>query len=149
MGGYYSESPRELAPLVHVNTGGGQPVILVVEDDETVLRVIEKILGFAGYVVLGASSGEAAAAMARDFPGRIAVLLCDVMLKAGSGPELAGRIRDTRPDMQVIYMSGYAPEECFREGAFRETDLFLSKPLETYAVLNLVGEVIRRGDGAG
>lgn len=144
MGSYYSDSPRELPPLVHDKSGGRQPVILVVDDELTVLRVVESILDFAGYQVLVAASEPEALSAARHFPDKIELLITDVVLKAGSGPALARHLRSARPDIPVIYMSGYLPEDCLGPGDVQERDFFVSKPLAVHGILNLVAGVLRR-----
>jgi CheY-like chemotaxis protein len=81
--------------------------ILLVEDDNSLRRVVRAILEQAGYAVLDAGTGQDALALAGRHLGKIDVLLTDVVLPVFSGPELAERLKAARPGMRVLFMSGY------------------------------------------
>jgi DNA-binding response OmpR family regulator len=105
------------APGARDSTGGRQKLvrgfgetILLVEDDSSLRRVVRTILEQAGYAVLDAGAGQDAIALAGRHLGKIDVLLTDVVLPVFSGPELASRLKELRPDMRVLFMSGYPDE---------------------------------------
>jgi DNA-binding response OmpR family regulator len=86
---------------------GRGETILVVEDDEQVRGVTERILRDHGYRVLEAAGGDAALSLAADDPIGIDLLISDVVMPGMNGPDLAARLRELRPSMRVLHMSGY------------------------------------------
>jgi CheY-like chemotaxis protein len=124
---------------------GRRPVILVVEDEEVLLHVIESLLAFAGFDVIGACSEEEAVSAAAQCNGHIDLLVSDVVLKSGTGPGLARRIRDGRPDLQVMFLSGYPREQCANYGEIEKRDAFIMKPLEGRIFLKIVAEAAKKG----
>jgi PAS domain S-box-containing protein len=107
--------------------GDGQTILLV-EDNQSVRSVFERLLRGLGYVVVSADSAEAA----EQVPDleRVAVLLTDMMLPGASGRELAQRLQLRRPDLRVIFMSGYTEDEVVRRGAADGSARFLQKPVD-------------------
>ncbi len=81
--------------------------VLIVEDDDAVRSVAERTLRNLGYDVLVTDSGEAALAVSRTFAGEIHVVLTDVVMAGMSGPELAAAIAADRPNVAVVFMTGY------------------------------------------
>jgi signal transduction histidine kinase len=94
------------SPVRERGRGRGE-TILVVEDDEQVRGVTERILRDHGYRVLEAAGGEAALSLAADDPIGIDLLISDVVMPGMNGPDLAARLRELRPSMRVLHMSGY------------------------------------------
>ena len=88
----------------------GTETVLVAEDEEAVRHLAVEALQRQGYRVIAAASGEAALEVARAHDGAIDLLLTDVVMPGLKGPELAARLRDLRPGLRVILMSGYAAE---------------------------------------
>jgi two-component system, cell cycle sensor histidine kinase and response regulator CckA len=84
----------------------GHETILLVEDEELLRHVILDMLGQLGYRVLGAKSGKEALALADEYPGKIDVLVTDVLMPDLPGPQLADSLRCSRPDLKVIFVSG-------------------------------------------
>lgn len=82
------------------------PTILVVDDTEAVLDAVVMILGAAGFEVLSAASGAAALDLAAAETGEIDLLLSDVEMPVMSGPELGEILKQTRPNIHVMLMSG-------------------------------------------
>ncbi|MCB9565198.1 MAG: response regulator [Kofleriaceae bacterium] len=87
---------------------GGTETILLVEDSEAIRRVTTRILSRAGYAVLAASSGTAALDVAARHAGAIHLVLTDVVMPGLDGPALVEALRRRRPDLRVLYMTGYA-----------------------------------------
>jgi signal transduction histidine kinase len=92
---------------VMADAGGRGETILVVEDEPAVLRVVTRILQRNDYSVLAATTGTEALALAADH--EFDLLLTDAVMPGISGLELAGRVRQTRPQASVLFMSGYSP----------------------------------------
>ncbi|GAA0549468.1 hypothetical protein GCM10010172_34370 [Paractinoplanes ferrugineus] len=95
-------------PAAPAPTPTGTRTILVVDDDAALLTVIVRMLQHDGYSVLSASSGPEALAVADAHPHRIDCLLTDVVMPTMLGNELADRLTAARPQIRVLYMSGYA-----------------------------------------
>jgi signal transduction histidine kinase len=114
--------------------------ILLVEDEAGIRALVRKILRRENYNVLEAGSAEEAFAMASSAPGRIDLLVTDVKLSAASGRELAERIRETRQDLKVLYISGYTDDDAVRTGAIPSGSKFLQKPFTLGALVGKVKE---------
>jgi two-component system cell cycle sensor histidine kinase/response regulator CckA len=106
----------------------GQETILLVEDEDAVRSFAARALTQRGYRVLEAAGGEQALEIVRNRPGDIHLIVTDVVMPNMDGPSLVRAVRGLRPDIQVIFMSGYA-EESFRRNDEKPEDLhFLPKP---------------------
>ncbi len=89
---------------------GGTETILLVEDEPMVMSVACQSLRLSGYTVLEARGLQAALEVASKHEARIDLLLTDVVMPNGTGPDLAGMLRDLRPNIAVLFMSGYAAD---------------------------------------
>jgi CheY-like chemotaxis protein len=107
--------------------GDGQTILLV-EDNPSVRQVFERLLRGLGYVVVSAESAEAAEQVAGL--DQVSLLLTDMMLPGASGRELAQRLLLRRPDLRVIFVSGYTEDEVIRHGAADGSARFLQKPVD-------------------
>ena len=106
----------------------GQDTILLVEDEEAVRSFAARALKLRGYNVLEASGGEEALDLVRGHAGNIHLVITDVVMPNMDGPTLVRALKRLRPDIHVIFMSGYA-EEAFRRNDEKAEDLhFLPKP---------------------
>jgi signal transduction histidine kinase/ActR/RegA family two-component response regulator len=104
---FVAESPGAVDPDEGPRSEGTETV-LVVEDDEHVRHRIQAALARHGYHVLEAATAEAALSLSEEYAGPIDLLLSDVMLPGMHGPELAQRLRLTRPSVMALLMSGYS-----------------------------------------
>jgi len=86
---------------------GTRETILLVEDHPALLKLVKKILEDANFTVIAANSAKQAAWIEAEFPGTIELLLSDVRMKGMSGPNLAKRLKERRPQMRVMLMAGY------------------------------------------
>jgi hypothetical protein len=120
--------------------------ILLVEDEAGIRALVRKILRREQYNVLEAGSAEEALAMAAAAPGRIDLLVTDVMLASASGRELAERIRESRQDLKVLYISGYTDDDAVRTGAIPPGSKFLQKPFTLGALVGKVKEALVASD---
>jgi PAS domain S-box-containing protein len=132
--GEYDEVGEEARAPVELS-GAGRTA-LVVEDESGLREVIRRMLERHGYSVLVAADGPAAIALSKDHQGDIDILLTDVVMPRMQGTELADAIRAERPDIVVVYMTGYA-RDAFGDSGTRPTAL-IEKPFredELLAVL--------------
>ena len=108
------------------------------EDDSSVRELVTKILAQYAYRVVSAASGTEAIRLARQYESEIHLLLTDVIMPDGSGKDLAALLRDLRPRLKVLYISGYPhiPSAGVDTMDFREA--FLAKP---FAPADLAGRV--------
>lgn len=100
--------------------------ILVVDDDPALRAIIRRILRPLDLDVFEADTAEAGLAIASTIRGPIDLLLTDVVMPNGNGDALAARLRETRGDLRVLFMSGYGPEVVARHGVTSAD--FLPKP---------------------
>jgi two-component system cell cycle sensor histidine kinase/response regulator CckA len=111
--------------------------ILVVDDEETVLKFVNRILTGRGYETVLASSG-AAAEQAVTTSGPFAILVTDLMMPEMSGDELARRLRQVEPRLKVLYLTGFS-DHLFKEKATLWADeAFLDKPCSVKGLLEAV-----------
>jgi CheY-like chemotaxis protein len=120
-------------PLAAPNQPASEPVlcqatVLVVEDEPTVRSLATETLGAAGYAVLAAPDGQAAWHVVEAYPGRIDLLLTDIVMPGMNGPDLATRLRQARPGLKVLFMSGYADGMIARRDVIEPGVPFISKP---------------------
>jgi CheY-like chemotaxis protein len=127
----------------------GAETILVAEDEDGVRHIVTQMLREQGYTVLAASGGAEAIQIAQSHTGPVQLLVSDVMMPRMSGPELAQRLRGLRPDIRVLFVSGYADSEIVREGELEPNTDFLQKPFTREQLASKVREVLRPGHVAG
>lgn len=122
--------------------------VLVVDDEADVCELARDCLVAAGYRVLDARDGEEALRIAEGHPEPIHLLLTDVMMPRLNGVELAGRLTRQRPDMKVLYMSGFAvvgaQTEQLSGPGLQPGDPILPKPFSTEALIRKIREVLDR-----
>ncbi len=116
------------APPTPSESLSGNETILFAEDEESVRAVATAALERQGYRMLVAANGDAAIAMAQSYPGHIDMLLCDVVMPGTGGREVAERLRQLRPGIQVMFVSGYTDDESLLGDVRADERLFLQKP---------------------
>jgi len=119
--------------------------ILVVEDEAGIRALVRKILRRQGYVVLEASNGDDALKICAGHKGKIDLLVTDVMMPRMSGRELADRLTALRPDLRILYVSGYTDDAMLSSGSFPSGTAFLQKPFTLGSLLGKVREVLDVG----
>lgn len=119
----------------------GTETVLLAEDEEDVRDVAREFLESAGYKVLQAAGGEAAMELSAAQPGKVDLLITDMVMPGMSGQELARKMRGLRPGVRVIYMSGYS-EHAAGEAIRGEAAVVLTKPFSRSALLRTVREVL-------
>jgi len=123
-------------------TPGRGETILLVEDAQRVRAVVREILEMSGYVVLEARQGAEALEVSNRHAGTIHLLVTDVVMPQMSGRELAQRLATLRPELKVLYMSGYTDDAIVRHGVLASGIAFLSKPFTPNALALKVREVL-------
>jgi PAS domain S-box-containing protein len=118
--------PVESAVAVHPLRG--DETILVVEDEEGVRELVRKILVDHGHTVLEARHGRDALMVAARYERPIHLLVTDVVMPEMGGAELAQRLTEQRPDLKVLYVSGYTNDEVVRRGIRSSGAVFVAKP---------------------
>jgi two-component system, cell cycle sensor histidine kinase and response regulator CckA len=124
-------------------TGGGR--VLLVEDDESVARVTAAMLEALGFVVLRADGWRSALALAGREEARIDLLLTDVVMPEMSGREVAERACALRPDLKVLYTSGYTANVIAHHGILDEGVRFIQKPFSIHDLARSIREVLGNG----
>ncbi len=117
-------------------------VILLVEDEEAVRRLARRVLEGVGYEVLEAANGADALALMGRYAGRLDLVITDVIMPAMSGQELSARLRRLRPDVKVLYVSGYTDDAILQHGTLLPNTSFLQKPFTPMALVARAQEVI-------
>jgi two-component system cell cycle sensor histidine kinase/response regulator CckA len=127
----------------------GTETILVVEDEEALLRVALRALGTAGYIVLTAANGREALLQSAQHAGDIHLLLTDVVMPHMSGTVLAQELSKKRPTVKVVYMSGYTDDSIVHHGVLDAGTRFLAKPFTSTDLAQKVREVLDEGKRDG
>ena len=122
-------APSDAPPLI-----AGGTTILVVEDEPLVRRLVCSGLREAGYVVLEAQNGAEARRLSAAHSGSIEVLVTDVVMPGEGGVELATHLVATRPDLRVLYISGYTEDAILPHGVPTDGASFLQKPFTSAAL---------------
>ncbi len=125
-------------------TPTGGETILVVEDDETVRRLVQQTLEMKGFRVLAAANGTERLSIAERYQGYIDLLLTDVVMPEIGGRALAELLVAKRPAIEVLYVSGYTDDAVVRHGVLDSHMAFLQKPFTPDALVRKVVELLKR-----
>ncbi len=118
--------------------------ILLVEDDPSVANVMRDTLELHGFKVLASNEAQDALEMARAYPDQIHLLLSDLVLHSKHGVELARQIRQTRPDIRVLFVSGYTSSALTDRSVLDGSVAFLEKPFAPEVLAAKVREVLNQ-----
>jgi CheY-like chemotaxis protein len=116
--------------------------VLVVEDEAALRAVTARIFTRAGYRVLTAADGAEAIALAAGYDGEIHLLLTDVVMPNMLGKEVAERVRRIKPDIEVLYMSGYAQPVLASQGRLDRDVNLIDKPFTAAAITERAGQIL-------
>jgi PAS domain S-box-containing protein len=138
------ESAEESSPVkAQPNEAGGCETVLLVEDEESVRELVRLTLSSRGYKVIEAENGECGLRAAESFKQHIDILITDVVMPGIGGRELAKKLLSLRPDMSVLYLSGYTEDAVVTQGTLGPRTAFLQKPFTLLNLAKKVREVIR------
>ncbi|MEJ2040833.1 MAG: ATP-binding protein, partial [Desulfosarcinaceae bacterium] len=137
--GSFSEARR--GPDREAPTSRGETVLLV-EDDQSILKLGIAMLERLGYTVLTANAPAKAVALARAHPGRIHLLITDVVMPGMNGRDLADQLQVLFPDLKVLFMSGYTSDVIAHRGVLEEGVHFIAKPFSRQELAFKVREVL-------
>ena len=116
--------------------------VLIVEDEEALREVTERIFVRHGYKVLSAPNGPDALAIVAGHVGAIHLLLTDVVMPQMLGKEVATRVQEMRPDIEVLFMSGYAQPVLASQGRLEPGVVLLDKPFSEAELIKKAGQVL-------
>ncbi|MBL8114847.1 MAG: response regulator [Acidobacteria bacterium] len=140
------KDPVEAVPTaVATQAPKGTETILLVDDEDMLLRLMKGALESSGYHVLTAQDGASALQIARDLPGAIDLLVTDVVMPGLSGKELRQRLATLRPGVRCLYLSGYTADVIAHHGILDADVHLLQKPFSVARLAEKVREVL---DGA-
>jgi CheY-like chemotaxis protein len=116
--------------------------ILLVEDDELMRSLTKQMLEEHGYTVMEAKDGKSALDIVGANHGRFDLMLTDVVMRGISGPELSSRLRDSQPNLKIVYMSGYTGELIAEHDILQPGITLLEKPFTRAALLTTIHNVL-------
>ena len=140
------EDEADVATPVATTNGGdhhGTETILLVEDEKSVRDLARRILERRGYTVLPATDGGQALEIAESDDRPIHLLLTDVIMPGLNGQDVAQRVRSLRPDVRVLFMSGYNEEAVLRHGVLAAGTAFIEKPFSPAKLLEQVRAILQ------
>jgi PAS domain S-box-containing protein len=147
------DAPLDAPPAALVSTASlrGSETVLIVEDQDEVRKLTSRMLEARGYQVLVAASGHEALRLCSQLEARraregtvkdIDLLVTDVVMPGMSGPEVALLLAATRPQMKVLYLSGYPDESIVHHGVLKAGVAFLQKPFTAEGLSRKVRELL-------
>jgi CheY-like chemotaxis protein len=126
----------------------GTETILLVEDQTQLRALSREFLEKLGYTVLQAAHAEEAVRVSCGFPGQIDLLLTDVVMPGVNGREMANKLKPLRPDMKVLYVSGYTQDAFAISGMIDPNEAFLDKPFPPEKLAQKIREVLNTASTA-
>jgi len=137
------------APVENPTPAFGTETILVTEDQDNVRRLVSRMLRGFGYHVLEAATGGEALAAAAAHAGPIHLLITDVVMPEMSGRELSAELKRRRPEIRMLYMSGYTGNVIARHGLLEEGVAFIEKPFTAESLASKVRDTLGSAPAAG
>ena len=119
-------------------------VVLIADDEPAILRLASTALSRHGYDVLSAADGASALRVCEQRDGPIHLALLDIMMPYLTGPELYSCLKRFHPQIEVLFMSGYRPEQI--DAAIVTSTNFIAKPLRPIALVERVNEILGNAD---
>jgi PAS domain S-box-containing protein len=136
------DAPHEPASAQPIAMARHAETVLVVEDERALRDLTARILQSAGYTVIHACNGEEALALLGLHEGRVHLMLTDVVMPRMNGRDLAMRVAVLRPDVKVLYTSGYTDDAILRHGVLEDASRFISKPFTAAELKRKVSDVL-------
>jgi len=132
---------KSVTPVARTASGGNETVLLV-EDEESVRQLVRDTLELKGYKVIEAENGEAGLRMAASHEGTIDLLISDVVMPGMGGRQMAAELAKGRPQMKVLYLSGYTEDAILSEGTIERGTAFLQKPFTLQNLSRKVRDIL-------
>jgi CheY-like chemotaxis protein len=136
------DAPPESPSALPIAMARHAETVLVVEDERALRDLTARILRSAGYTVIQAGNGEEALALLGIHEGRVHLMLTDVVMPRMNGRELAICVAVLRPDVKVLYTSGYTDDAILRHGVLEDARRFISKPFTAADLRRKVSDVL-------
>ncbi len=140
------EKSLQVAP--YIASEGGLETILVAEDNRELLDVIQLTLSAWGYTVIATKNGEEAVAKFHESAASIDLLLLDIIMPKKSGIDVLDEARSLRPDIKVLFMSGYPADFIKDRGLMKSEYAYVSKPVSPNALLRSIREALDHNSAA-
>jgi len=142
---YLPATTREMPPLPDPleQKLDGSETILVIDDEEKIVEIAEKILKLNGYTVLKARHGEEGVTIARNFEGEIHLIILDMRMPVLSGPEAFPKLMEARPDARIILCSGYALDSESQAMLDAGAVAYIKKPFRLNTLLSEVKRALQ------
>jgi signal transduction histidine kinase/ActR/RegA family two-component response regulator len=137
-----SEPPTEVTPYTVASSFRGSETIMLVEDEDQVRALVQGILKRHGYRVIEARHPSEALLLSTQCEETIELLITDVVMPQMNGRKLADRLRSSRPEMEVLYVSGYTDNAIDPDGVLEPGIAFLQKPITPVALTRMVRQVL-------
>jgi CheY-like chemotaxis protein len=138
---YFPTADEDVA-AVEESPRRGDETVLVVEDEEPVRELLRKVLSRQGYTVLEARHGRDALRLLERHRGSLDLMVTDVVMPEMGGAELVENVRQLRPDLRTLFISGYTNDEVVRRGADAGEAAFIQKPFTSDELLRAVRELL-------
>jgi CheY-like chemotaxis protein len=140
------QESSETLPVVRQQVGSltGSETILLVEDEDALRKLGRTCLEDAGYKVIEATGAAEARKIAVSSAVKIDLLVTDVVMPGGSGPELAALLKQLNPELKILFMSGYTGDLLARHGVLNPGVLLLEKPFTIDTLMSSVREALGR-----
>jgi two-component system, cell cycle sensor histidine kinase and response regulator CckA len=139
---------KAAAPEARAELPRGTETVLVVEDEAMVRQTVSEMLRISGYTVLQAGHAGEALLVCERHEGPIPLMITDVVMPGMGGRELAQRLMQVRPDMQVLFMSGHTDDAMLRHGVRDALFSFIQKPFTMDVLLRRVRAMLDQAPGA-
>ena len=143
---YLPSVEEEVAPLeirkAPASLPRGTETVLLVEDEEGVRELAKEYLESCGYKVLVAQNGQAAIDLVSKHSGPIDLIMTDIVMPGLSGSDLAKKVQSLRPDIRVVYMSGYTDQAIIHHGILSSDVLLLQKPFTMSTLAHKLREAL-------
>lgn len=116
--------------------------LFIVDDDKAIVDLCRIFLEELGYHILTADAPDTAIRIAREYKGKIHLLITDIMMPVMNGLELAEELCIMRPDIKYIFMSGHLPETIFSSEVFKRSKDFITKPFKFRDFIERIRQVL-------
>jgi len=137
-----AEKISEPSSLKEISINGGVETILLAEDNETLREINSKVLKNYGYTVISAENGEEAILKFRENKDRIDIIILDIIMPKKNGREVFDEAKRLRPDIKVLFTSGYPADLIAKQGVLEKGINFIPKPSPTNKLLRKIRELL-------